>query len=147
VTTWDEWFRNGDYPRDPEPSPVLQGYADELPDGRALDVATGTGRNAVFLAEEGYAVDQSRAGPEVTRDRAAGRGVAGRLSLVRADVPSFAFPKDRYQVVTVSSYRAVDRFPDLKASLVDGGCSSQQNCSSPACQASPDGVSARVQAR
>ena len=51
MTTWDERFREGEYPRDPDPSPVLRDYVSEFPDGGALDVATGTGRNAVFLAE------------------------------------------------------------------------------------------------
>lgn len=124
MPTWDERFRSGDYPTDPEPSPVLRGYVDEFPDGRALDVATGTGRNAVFLAEAGHeveALDQSRAGLEITRERAADRGVADRVEPVQADVPTFGFPTERYAVVTVSFYRAIDRFPEIKEALVPGG--------------------------
>lgn len=70
MTTWDERFRDGEYPQDPEPSPVLRRYIDALPDGRALDVATGMGRNAVFLAAHGYQVDgidRSREGLKITR--------------------------------------------------------------------------------
>jgi Methylase involved in ubiquinone/menaquinone biosynthesis len=124
MTTWDERFREGEYPRDPDPSPVLRDYRSEFPDGRALDVATGTGRNAVFLAEAGYtvdAIDQSREGLRITRENAAGRGVDDRLNLLQADVPAHAFPTDRYAVVTISFYRAVDRFPDIKRALVPGG--------------------------
>ncbi len=124
MTTWDERFREGEYPRDPDPSPVLRGYVSEFPDGRALDVATGTGRNAVFLAEAGYtvdAVDQSRKGLRITRENAADRGVADRINLVQADVPAYEFPTDSYEVVTISFYRAVDRFPDIKEALVPGG--------------------------
>jgi len=124
MTSWDERFRSGDYPPDPEPSAVLQRYVDGLPAGRALDVATGTGRNAVYLAEAGYhveAIDQSREGLRIARERARDRGVADRLALVQADVPSSAFPTARYDLVTVSYYRAVDRFPDLREALVDGG--------------------------
>jgi len=124
MTTWDERFRSGSYPTDPEPSPILQDYLAEIPDGRALDVATGTGRNAVGLAERGYAVeaiDQSRAGLEITRQRAADRGVADRLDTVQVDVSEFQFPTARYDLVTVSFYRAVDRFPDLFETLSPGG--------------------------
>jgi len=124
MTTWDERFREGEYPRNPDPSPVLRGYVSEFPDGRALDVAAGTGRNAVFLAEAGYAVDaidQSREGLRITRKNAAERGVAGHLNLVQADVPAYEFPAGRYAVATVSFYRAVDRFPDIKEALVPGG--------------------------
>jgi SAM-dependent methyltransferase len=124
MTTWDERFRRGEYPVDLDPSPVLRDYVDAIPDGRALDVATGTGRNAVFLAEEGYAVeaiDKSRVGLERTRENARDRGVADNLDLLQVDVPSHSFPEERYDLVTISFYRAVDRFPDIKASLAPGG--------------------------
>jgi SAM-dependent methyltransferase len=124
MTTWDERFENGEYPRNPDPSPVLRGYLDDIPNGRALDVATGTGRNAVFLANQGYtvdAVDQSRRGLEITGKNAADRGVADRIRPIQADIPSFEFPADRYDLITISFYRAVDRFPDIKEALADGG--------------------------
>jgi len=124
MTTWDERFREGAYPTNPAPSSVLRGYVDAFPEGPALDVATGTGRNAVFLAGQGYdveAVDQSREGLAITRENAAREGTADRLRLVQADVPSFEFPEDRYAVVTVSFYRAVDRFPDITDALAPGG--------------------------
>lgn len=124
MTTWDERFESGAYPTDPDPSPVLRDYLPEIPTGRGLDVATGTGRNAVFLASEGYdvdAIDQSRSGLEITRDRAADRGAADHLNLVQTDIPGYDFPIDRYDLVTISFYRAIDRFPDIKESLTDGG--------------------------
>ncbi|PSP86342.1 SAM-dependent methyltransferase [Halobacteriales archaeon QS_1_68_17] len=124
MTTWDERFREGEYPQDPDPSPVLERYVDAFPDGRALDVATGTGRNAVFLAAEGYAVDavdQSREGLRIARANAAERGVADAVEFVQADVQSYGFPAETYEVITVSFYRAVDRFPDLKEALCPGG--------------------------
>jgi SAM-dependent methyltransferase len=124
MTTWDERFRSGEYPQDPDPSPVLGRYVDAFPDGRALDVATGTGRNAVFLATEGYrvdAIDQSREGLRVARENARDRGVEDRTTWIQADMPSYAFPESTYDVVTISFYRAVDRLPDVKRALREGG--------------------------
>jgi SAM-dependent methyltransferase len=124
MTTWDERFRAGEYPQNPDPAPLLVRYVRALDGGRALDVATGTGRNAVFLAGEGYrvdALDQSRAGLEIARENARDRGVTDRVNWVQADVPTYCFPTDTYDLVTVSFYRAVDRFPDLKAALAPGG--------------------------
>lgn len=121
---WDERFRSGEYPRDPDPSPVLERYVGTFPEGRALDIATGTGRNAVFLAERGYevdAVDRSREGLRIARENARGRGVEDRLEWIRADVPNYAFPEAAYDVITISYYRAVDRFPDVKEALAPGG--------------------------
>ncbi len=67
--TWDRRYAQGTYtPRD-EPSPFLARWLHHVPRGRALDLATGTGRNARFLAGEGFdvtAVDVSR----VALDRA-----------------------------------------------------------------------------
>ena len=124
MTDWDERFRTGQYPQDPDPSAMLRRYVKALPKGRALDIATGTGRNAVFLADRGYrvdALDGSRVGLEITRERAAERNAADRLELVQTDVPSHAFPTGTYDLVTISFYRAIDRFSDIKESLNEGG--------------------------
>lgn len=124
MVDWDERFRDGRYPQNPDPSGVLESYVEAFPDGPALDIATGTGRNAVFLATEGFevdAIDQSRAGLEITLDNAADRGADDRITPIQADVSTFEFPSDRYSVVTLSFYRAIDRFSDIKASLVPGG--------------------------
>ena len=124
MTTWDERFRSGSYPIDPDPSPVLRRYLDACPDGQALDVATGTGRNAVFLAAEGYrvdAVDQSREGLRIAREKARERGVADRTEWIQADLENYEFPTATYDLITISFYRAVDRFPDIFEALTPGG--------------------------
>ncbi|OYR56024.1 class I SAM-dependent methyltransferase [Halorubrum halodurans] len=123
-TDWDERFASGEYPRDPEPSPVLRSYEPSIPDGRALDLATGTGRNALFLAAAGYevdALDASREGLRIVRERAAERGLQGRIETVHADATAHEFPTERYDLVTVSFYHTLDRFTDLRESLAEGG--------------------------
>jgi len=122
--TWDERFRTGAYPSDPSPSPVLQSHIDATTDGRALDVACGTGRNAVFLAEQGYdvdALDQSIEGLRLTRANAENRDVGNRISLIQADAGEFEYPEDHYDVVTISYFRTLDRLGDLKSALVSDG--------------------------
>lgn len=119
---WDRRFREGTYSLDPEPPAVLERYLDAFPAGRALDIATGTGRLSVFLAEAGYevdAIDQSRAGLEVARDRAAERGVA--VNWIQADATTFDYPESAYELVTVRSFRLLDRLTDVKAALKPGG--------------------------
>lgn len=122
MTTWDERFREGEYPEEPDPSPVLERYVESFPDGRALDVATGTGRNALFLAERGYevdALDKSAEGLKIARANAEERGLD--VNWIRADATEYAFPASTYDVVTVSFYRTLDRLGDIKEALRPGG--------------------------
>ncbi|WP_435345936.1 class I SAM-dependent methyltransferase [Haloarchaeobius sp. HRN-SO-5] len=124
MTTWDERFRTGEYPSELDPSPVLREYTDETSDGRALDVACGTGRNAVFLADRGYevdALDQSIEGLRITRANAAEQDVADELNLIQTDATQFVYPEAHYDVVTVSFFRTLDRLNDIKAALKPKG--------------------------
>lgn len=127
---WDERFREGKGPCFTDPSPILRQYVPNLPDGRALDVATGTGRNAAFLASEGYsvdAIDMSREGLRIARENAVERGLDSKINWIRADVSDYAFPREEYDVITISLYRAIDRFPDIKEALAPGGCLFAEN--------------------
>lgn len=124
MTTWDERFRTGEYPSDLDPSRVLREYVDETFDGRALDVACGTGRNAVFLAGQGYevdALDQSVEGLRITRANAEERDVDDRINPIQADATLFDYPEEYYDVVTISFFRTLDRLSDIKAALQSDG--------------------------
>ena len=60
---WDEHYAQAEA-LDFTPSPFLVEVADQLAPGRALDLACGHGRNALYLAKLGWnvsAVDASRA--------------------------------------------------------------------------------------
>ncbi|WP_418286103.1 class I SAM-dependent methyltransferase [Halorubrum sp. DTA46] len=124
MTDWDARFAAGEYPRAPEPSAVLRAYEPEIPGGRAMDVAAGTGRNAVFLAERGYAVDALDASAEglaVVRERAASAGLSGGIETIQGDVSTYAFPTAEYELIAMSYFHTLDRFADLVEALVPGG--------------------------
>lgn len=124
MSTWDERFREGRYPQNPDPDPVLTRYLEWAPDGRALDIATGTGRNSVYLAEQGYevdAIDQSIEGLHIARQNAAEAGVADRCEWINADALAFTYPRETYDVITARSFRIFDRLTDVKAALRSGG--------------------------
>lgn len=53
---WNERYQEG-YAGHGRPSAVLQQWITRIPRGRALDLACGAGRNALFLASHGFAVD------------------------------------------------------------------------------------------
>jgi SAM-dependent methyltransferase len=120
---WDERFAAGAYPHAPEPSPVLCAYASSIPDGRALNIAAGTGRNTVYLADAGYdvdAIDASREGLATIRERATEHDVADAVSTIHADATTYDLPTARDKLVMMSFYHTLDRFPDRSAALVPG---------------------------
>ena len=53
---WNQRYLEGAYGSRTHPSALLVEWLDRLPRGRALDVACGAGRNARYLAANGYTV-------------------------------------------------------------------------------------------
>ncbi|AFZ72072.1 class I SAM-dependent methyltransferase [Natronobacterium gregoryi] len=120
-TCWNEKYSDPDFDLPDYPIPELERRVETLPDGRALDVATGTGRNAVFLAEHGYdvdAIDVSDEALERARRRADEHGV--EVDWVRADLAEFDFDEE-YDVITMSFFAALEHLPVLKEALAPGG--------------------------
>ncbi|AFJ02483.1 Tellurite resistance protein TehB [Methylophaga frappieri] len=87
---WDERYSGKNYAYGTEPNDFLKEKFSELPKGNVLCLAEGEGRNAVFLAEQGFAVtavDLSAVGLDKARSLAASRGVP--LILIHADLAEF----------------------------------------------------------
>ncbi|MEY7850578.1 class I SAM-dependent methyltransferase [Natrarchaeobius sp. A-rgal3] len=104
------------------PSPILRTLLEDCSEGRALDVATGLGRNAIALAEAGLrvdALDVSRAQLERARERAVSRSVS--IEWILADVDSYVFLEETYDVVTIGFFDARDRLPGILSALSPGG--------------------------
>ncbi|MES3516808.1 MAG: class I SAM-dependent methyltransferase [Natronomonas sp.] len=124
-TRWNEKYSgDDDFELPVDPIPELERRIDTLPAGRALDVATGTGRNAIYLAEHGYdveAVDVSDEALKQAKHRADERGVD--VEWIRADLTDTEFDveTDTYDLITVSFFAALDLLPDLKEALAPGG--------------------------
>ena len=93
-----------------------------VPGDRALDVACGRGRNALFLAGLGFdvdAVDVSDTAVAAVRRRAAQS--AGAVTAVRADLESDPLPRPPYAVVVNVDYLQRSLFATLRDALTSGG--------------------------
>src|SRR5205085_6510463 len=91
---WDERFLRGDELHGYVPSPPLPQAIEGVAPGRALDLACGAGRHAIFLAERGWkvhAIDGSRVGVQRMLDVAYKRGVSQRILGEVADIESPRF--------------------------------------------------------
>jgi tellurite methyltransferase len=101
---------------------IFQADSWPLPKGRALDIATGKGRNAIFLAERGFQVlgiDISRVGLEVARRTAQEKCLA--IDWQEADLERIELPKEYYDLVVNLNYLQRSLVPQIKKTLKPGG--------------------------
>src|SRR5262249_62112094 len=87
---WNRRYASADAHATPVPNRFLVAEVSDLPPGRALDLACGAGRNAVWLAERGWNVtagDYSDVGLAIARELAKAHGPI--LDRIEADVLAF----------------------------------------------------------
>lgn len=123
MADWDERYARGEH-AGLEPSRLLVKAVEHLTPGRALDVASGAGRHALFLAERGWhvtAVERSRVGIELTRERADERGLTVETHVADLERGEFKFDSEAFDLVCVFYYLQRDLFPSLRASVRPGG--------------------------
>ena len=119
---WDRRYREGSHSR-PDPPEWIGEFEDDLPsEGRALDVAAGTGRGALWLAGRGFratAVDVSPVGLEKLRERATATGL--EVETIAADLHASPLPEGPFAVITCFGYLQRDLFPPMQERLATGG--------------------------
>ena len=104
------------------PAPLLVRYADRLGGGRALDLACGVGRNALWLAANGYtvdAVDISPVGLALGRAEAEQRGLT--VNFFKADLDDHILPVATYDLIAVFRFLNRRLLPAIGAALRPGG--------------------------
>jgi SAM-dependent methyltransferase len=113
---WNEKYRRKDYPA--EASDIVKAFYGLAPGTAALDIAAGSGRNALFLADQGLtvdAVDISDLGLSL---------MAGRHSSVRAicaDLDTFDIPVAHYDLIVNILFLNRRLFPQIREGLKPGG--------------------------
>lgn len=137
MADWDERYRRGEH-ASAEPSRVLVRAVEYLRVGdgggagkgqsprapRALDLACGAGRHALFLAAHGFevvAVDASRVGIGITRRRAAERRLSLDARVADLARGEFRIEPEEYDLVCDFCYLQRDLFPQMRAAVRAGG--------------------------
>jgi tellurite methyltransferase len=122
-----------------KPASILPQVLPLLPRGRALDIACGAGRNAVFLASKGWdttAVDSSSSGLELARSAAQAAGISvsasdipgnsfarkesqgkGQLVFIEADLETLPLPAAHFDLVICINYLQRSLFPSIENAL------------------------------
>ncbi len=90
--------------------------------GRALELACGTGENAVFLAKQGFSVDAidiSDVAIEKAKSLAKKEGV--NVNFINADLDCYQLPTQEYDLVIVFYYLNRNKFKEIEKALKPGG--------------------------
>lgn len=110
------------------PSPYLEWslttFADRILKGRAIDLACGSGRDAVFLSQKGFEVEAWDRAPETLQrggELAAHHGVD--VKWIECDLERLTPPLPRSRFALLTCFRFLHRplFPHMAAALSPGG--------------------------
>lgn len=119
---WDKLFSANSYIYGREPAEFVRQHVGELPIGKALDIAMGEGRNAVFLAKKGFqveGVDYSEVALRKARHLAKESRVTIRT--VNADLNHYKIKTGEYDVILNINYLQRSLIPQIKKGLKPGG--------------------------
>ncbi|MEO8843239.1 MAG: methyltransferase domain-containing protein [Kofleriaceae bacterium] len=119
---WDDIFKHGTG-YETQPNKLLVATVEKLAPGAALDIASGQGRNVLFLASKGWkatGIDFSHEGIEQTRATAKVRGLT--VELLEQDVDTADLGTAKYDLVSMI-YAGADlkQIAKAQAALKPGG--------------------------
>ncbi|OGP65812.1 MAG: hypothetical protein A3K22_05110 [Deltaproteobacteria bacterium RBG_16_42_7] len=122
MLNWDDKYLSGEYASARGPSKLLVELLYCLPTGRALDIACGEGRNAIFLAKNGYDVDAvDSSGVAIERGIATAAKDNVKVNFVQADLEQYQIPAESYDLIINFNYLQRTLAPAIKRGLKRGG--------------------------
>ena len=121
--SWDERYRRGEHLSD-TPAPLIAKTIERLQPGRALDLACGGGRHALFLAERGWrvtAVDASRVAIEAVQKQARERSLNVDARVADLEKHEFEIQPQSFDLICDCYYLQRDLFPAISDGVRPGG--------------------------
>ena len=119
---WNKRFGKKGFALGKEPNPFLKKHIHLLPRGKALDIAAGEGRNAIYLAQNGFdvdAMDISEKGLKKAQKLAREKGV--KINTFLVDLDQYQIEKERYDLVANFYFLKRRLIPRIKKGLKKGG--------------------------
>ena len=122
---WDKkYIEKSELLKPREASRRVKDFAAETENGKALDLACGAGRNALYLAKLGYsvdAVDIAKAALAAIENKAEDEGVETLLKTDLADLDEYIPKKSEYDMVLMMNYLDRDLIERSKSALKKEG--------------------------
>jgi len=113
---WNEKYKNN-HPIPIEVPKVVEKFSSLATGDRALDIASGTGRNAKFLAKNGFMVDALDISP-VGLSKLDG---IDNITTYEVDLDNYKLKENFYDLIVCTYYLNRNLFPQIENALRDGG--------------------------
>jgi tellurite methyltransferase len=119
---WDKLYNTRTYIYGKEPAEFLRQNSFLLRGGRALDIAMGEGRNAVYLAKKGYMVDGVDISEvAIRKSKRLAHENKVMITPVIADLTNYRIKPDYYSVILNFDYLQRSLIPHIKRGLKKKG--------------------------
>ncbi|MFL6415367.1 MAG: class I SAM-dependent methyltransferase [Bryobacteraceae bacterium] len=107
-----------------QPTPLVERFLHDVQPGTALDLAAGTGRNAIWLASRGWKVTAVEGAPtavDILAERSAQLGISLRTVVADLQKGEFAIQPAAWDAITMCYYLQRNLIEPAKAGLRSGG--------------------------
>ncbi len=121
---WDQKYKTKTYIFGKEPAAFLRENIGLLSVGRALDIAMGEGRNAIFLAQKGFSVDGvdiSEVALKKAKMLARENHVSSHVNTINADLNHYTIKPESYEVIVNFYYLQRSLIAEIKKGLKKRG--------------------------
>jgi SAM-dependent methyltransferase len=127
IRGWDQRYRSKERAEEDlqiEPTELVAQTARKLPPGKALDLACGSGRNALWLAKQGWdvtAVDGSDAAIQILEKRAQRENVNVKTVVADLHKSEYTIEPSYWDLITICYYLQRDLIEPAKHGVRPGG--------------------------
>jgi tellurite methyltransferase len=123
LSGWEARYQSAGTGEDKATPLLVSTLADKVP-GKALDLACGSGRNALWLAQAGWqvtAVDGSRSAIAQLREKADKQNLEIETVVADLQSPEFTIEPERWDLIAFLFYLQPDLFEAIKSGVRSGG--------------------------